>query len=121
MPFKRFNIWTNILLVIFVSLIIIIAFRAISLNGGFKEVTGTLGGPSVITGLSTFSCHETIDGIACNGNFYPFYRENCSPGTVPVCTNVCELDRLMNNDGRVCPKYCKEYCVPLEIAEKIKH
>ena len=94
-----------------ICVVLIIVFMGLALSGG----------TDAITGFATSSCKNVIGGIDCGGELYPFKGDApCPQDTVVVCTNLCEIDRLMNHDDRICPTYCIEYCMPPAIANKLK-
>jgi len=93
------------IIVITMSVVLIIIFIGLSFSDS-----------SSITGFAVSNCEYTIDGIECNGELYPITElGSCPENTSPVCTNICELDREISGDDRVCPEYCLDYCLPQEI------
>lgn len=121
MAFKRIDLRTGILLIIFTTLVLIIIYGGLKFSTSQTTITGTLGGsPSAITGMGTYECEYIIEGIQCAGEIYALKtEEGCPTGTVSVCTNICELDRLKVGDDRVCPSHCTEYCLPPDTAQKL--
>jgi len=115
----KFGYRLGILLVIFVVLVVVVIYGGLKLSG--DSITGTVGlGENAITGLSTYECEYVVGGIRCGADVYVQIEDICPNETVPVCTNICELDRLTIGDDRVCPSYCTEHCLPPTVAENLK-
>ena len=99
------------IIIITMSIVLIIIFLGLRFNDS-----------SAITGFSVINCKYVADGIECKGELYTLKSLNfCTGGGIPVCTNICELDRLTTGDSRVCPEYCIDYCLPEEVAEKLNN
>jgi len=113
--------WIAGLSVIFLVLVLAIAYGNFGLGEGKKAITGTAGGSlGSMIGVDTVKCHNAVAGIRCDDNFYPIYQEQCPDNYVPTCTNLCELDRLMVGDNRVCPSHCIDYCLPKDFASQLE-
>lgn len=118
MTSKKISIWTWSLLIIFVILVIVLAYGGALQGKG--TITGIAGGKlNSMIGVNTLVCNNVAGGIRCDTDFYPVLQDNCSENMVAKCTNVCELDRLIVGDDRVCPSYCINYCLPQNIAEEL--
>ena len=52
------------------------------------------------------------------------FRENvngapCPDGQQEVCTNSCLMNKVFLGDDRICPNYCKQFCVSDDLAAKL--
>jgi len=97
------------IIIITMSIVLIIIFLGLRFSNS-----------SAITGFAVINCEYIIGGIECNGELYQINsQEPCPENTSPICTNICELDRLTSKDDRICPEYCMNYCLPQEIAQEL--
>ena len=99
-------------------IVIVVALNILLMFGDLFNIGGGL---QKISGFAVADCKNTVGGISCGGNFYNVkpQSENCSEDKFAVCTNVCEIEKIRNADGRVCPTQCTEFCVPPTLAEKL--
>jgi len=98
------------LIVLIVGLNILFAF------GGF------FGNNNILTGLAAsgdLRCNDVGDSIRCGSTVYKSAEMGCASGETSVCANTCEFERAFQKDGRVCPSYCKNVCVPEDVKSEI--
>ena len=105
MPYKRFDLRSYILLAIFTLVVIFLIF-GLGVGNGIEPITG----------FAIHGCHYDVGGVKCHDTFYQLYVDSCPADTIPVCTNMCELDRFVSKNDRICPAYCEKYCVPADIS-----
>lgn len=109
MAFKSFNLKTGILIVAFAVIVLLMLF---TLDIGE--------GTSPITGFIVYGCSYDVGGVVCDDAFIPLNLDkDCPENTVSICTNICEIDRTIQEDARICPAYCREYCVSPKLAQKL--
>lgn len=110
MDSQKFATAISVLILAFVGLNILLVFGSFF---GFN-ISDLVG----ITGAATTKCENTVGGIECQGIFYQLkpFKESCPENTVKVCTNLCEIERAMVKDGRVCPTHCVDYCLTEDVA-----
>lgn len=109
----RLTIIIGVLLVVFISLNVLFAFGKIP-GSGVGLITGTAGSVPA-------TCQEVIGGVKCGDAFYPLKtEESCADGTVQTCTDACQIEKALQQDDRVCPTYCDDFCLPPELADKLK-
>ncbi len=109
----RLTIVIGVLLGVFITLNFLLAFGKIP-GSGVGLITGTAGSVPA-------ACQEIIGGVKCEDAFYPLKtEESCADGTVQTCTNACQIEGILQQDDRVCPVYCSDFCLLPELADKLK-
>ena len=101
-------------MIVIVFLILINVTIVLSKTHQFK-------GEHLITGMIPF-CEDVIGGVQCGEDLYVLkgIRDDCPQGTIEKCTNDCLVEKTLKEDDRLCPNYCEQYCIPIELAQKLK-
>ncbi|MFH0868708.1 MAG: hypothetical protein V1839_00615, partial [archaeon] len=100
------------------AIIIVVALNLALVFGDMFKLGGGVG---MISGFASAECKNTVGGVDCGGVTYAVKPESegCADDLIPICTNACELARAKANDGRICPTYCTEFCLPQDVAESV--
>ncbi|MEK6808014.1 MAG: hypothetical protein AABX75_03215 [Nanoarchaeota archaeon] len=112
---EKFGMIVSALVIAFVGINILLVFGSF-MGIQVKDFTG-------VTGSSTTICKNDVGGINCRGVFYPMkpYKEDaCPQGSAKTCTNACQIESAMAQDGRICPTYCIDYCLSDDVANLLK-
>ena len=108
----------RMLVIIGFAIVLVVALNILIVFGDMFKLGGGL---QMISGFATAECKNAVGGISCDGTLYPVkpQSEGCTGDNIPICTNACELERAQNSDDRVCPSYCTEFCLPINLAAQI--
>jgi len=87
----------------------------------FGDMFSLGGGLQMISGFAVAECKNTMGGVACGDVTYEVKSQEagCPDDLVPICTNACELEKAQVKDDRICPAYCTDFCLPIDVAENV--